>query len=191
METAVPDNNTNHYAAIASRVWQILFVGILAVCWNAAQAAGPVGVESSAKPATGKSVRPFVAGSLSRIVAERQGQPFVLAFWSASCTYCPEELKTLGEIRKANPKLDVVLVAADTPEESPQVAELASKYGLGKVEQWVFAGDMEERLRFDIDQRWHGELPRTHFYDREHRVQVVSGSVPKAQLLAWVKANVR
>lgn len=101
------------------------------------------------------------------------------------------ELKALGEIRKRNPKLDIVLVAADTPDEIPLTAQLASKYGLGKVEQWVFADEMEERLRFEIDRRWHGELPRTHFYDREHRIEVVSGVVPKQQLLAWVKANVR
>ena len=41
-----------------------------------------------------------------------------------------------------------------------------SPYGLGKVEQWVFADPMPERLRFEIDRRWYGELPRTHFYDR-------------------------
>lgn len=136
-------------------------------------------------------VRPFVTGSLAKIVAERQGQPFVLAFWSVTCAHCPTELKALGEIRKRNPKLDIVLVAADTPDEMPLTAQLANKYGLGKVEQWVFADEMEERLRFEIDRRWHGELPRTHFYDREHRIEVVSGVVPKQQLLAWVKANVR
>lgn len=137
------------------------------------------------------AVRPFVTGSLAKIVAERQGQPFVLAFWSVTCAHCPTELKALGEIRKRNPKLDIVLVAADTPDEMALAAQLAGKYGLGKVEQWVFADEMEERLRFEIDRRWHGELPRTHFYDRDHRIEVVSGVAPKQQLLAWVKANVR
>lgn len=137
------------------------------------------------------AVRPFVAGSLAKIVAQRQGKPFVLAFWSVNCAHCPLELKALGEIRKRNPKIDIVLVAADTPDEAPLTAQLATKYGLGKVEQWVFADEMQERLRFEIDQRWHGELPRTYFYDREHRIEVVSGVVPKPQLLGWVKANVR
>jgi len=139
----------------------------------------------------GDSVRPFVAGSLAKIVADRQGRPFVLAFWSVSCVHCPKELKALGEIRKDNPKLDVVLVAADTPEEAPLGAELAASYGLGKVEQWVFADEMEERLRFEIDHAWHGELPRTQFYDRAHRMESVAGIVPRQRLLAWVKANVR
>lgn len=139
----------------------------------------------------GESVRPFVAGSLAKIVAERQGRPFVLAFWSVTCVHCPKELKALGEVRKANPKLDVVLVAADTPEEAPQGAQLAASYGLGDVEQWVFADEPVERLRFAIDQRWRGELPRTHFYDRAHRLESVAGVIPRQRLLAWVKANAR
>ena len=138
-----------------------------------------------------EAVRPFVAGSLAKIVAARQGKPFVLAFWSVNCAHCPTELKALGDIRKKNPKLDIVLVAADSPDEAPLTAQLAQKYGLGKVEQWVFADAMEERLRFEIDPRWHGELPRTQFYDRAHQMKVVSGVVPEKQLVAWVKANVR
>jgi thiol-disulfide isomerase/thioredoxin len=138
-----------------------------------------------------ETVRPFVLGSMAKIVAERQGKPFVLAFWSVSCAHCPTELKVLGEIRKKNPKLDIVLVAADSPDEAALTAQLARKYGLGAVEQWVFADEMEERLRFEIDRRWHGELPRTQFYDSKHNVEVVAGVVPEKQLIAWVKANVR
>jgi thiol-disulfide isomerase/thioredoxin len=139
----------------------------------------------------GESIRPFVAGSLAKILAEHQGKPFVLAFWSVTCAYCPTELKALGKIRKSHPKLDVVLVAADTQEDAPLAAEMVASFGLGKVEQWIFADDMPERLRFEIDQRWHGELPRTHFYDRDHRVKVVSGVVPPQRLADWVKANVQ
>ena len=138
-----------------------------------------------------ESVRPFVAGSLAKILAERQGKPFVLAFWSIACTHCPKELEALAAIRKSHPRLDIVLVAADTPEEAPRTAQLAARYGLAKAEQWVFADEVEARLRFEIDARWHGELPRTHFYDRTHRLEAVSGVVPQAQLLAWAKANAR
>jgi len=139
----------------------------------------------------GEPIHPFVAGSLAKILAARQGKPFVLAFWSVTCAHCPTELKALGMIRKSHPKLDVVLVAADTQEDAPLAAEMASRFGLGMAEQWIFADDMPERLRFDIDQRWHGELPRTQFYDRDHRVEVVSGVVPPQRLAAWVNMNVR
>ena len=133
------------------------------------------------------TVRPFVAGSLAQIQAARQGKPFVLAFWSIGCTHCPAELKTLGALKRRHPKLDVVLVAADTPDDAAQAAQLAKSYGLGKVEQWVFADPMPERLRLEIDRRWYGELPRTHFYDRSHKVEAVSGIVPEERLQRWIR----
>lgn len=136
-------------------------------------------------------LRVFAPGSLQKIVAERQGKPFVLAFWSISCTHCPSELKALGALKKAHPKLDVVLVAADSPDDAPQAAKIAQSHGLGKVPQWVFADEAPERLRFEVDPRWHGELPRTYLYDRAHVVEAVSGLVPQEQLAKWVRENAR
>lgn len=135
--------------------------------------------------------RVFEPGSLKRIVDERQGKAFVLAFWSIGCTHCPAELKALGALKKMHPKLDVVLVATDSPDDAPQAEKAVQSYGLGKVPQWIFSEDAPERLRFEIDPRWHGELPRTYLYDRAHVVQAVSGVIPPEQLTKWVKENVR
>ena len=134
-------------------------------------------------------VRPFVSGSLAQIQAAWQGKPFILAFWSVTCTHCPAELKTLAGLKRQYPKLDIVLVAADTPAVSAETAQLARSYGLGQVEQWVFSDPVPERLRFEIDRRWYGELPRTHFYDRSHKVDGVSGVVPADRLQRWVRES--
>lgn len=136
-------------------------------------------------------LQPFVSGSMAKILAQHQGQALIVAFWSVGCTHCPVELKALGALKRRYPALRLVLVAADTPEDAPEIERLASRYGLGKVEQWVFADPVPERLRAEIDRRWWGELPRTHFYDAEHRVEAVSGVVPPARLQGWVKANVK
>lgn len=136
-------------------------------------------------------VRPFVAGSYQRMVAERSGRPFILAIWSVTCTHCPTELKALGELRKANPKLEVVLVAADAPEVADQSATLARRYGLGQAEQWIFADPMPERLRYVIDPTWHGELPRTQFHDGRGGVETAAGVVPRERLVRWVREQGR
>ncbi len=137
------------------------------------------------------AVHPFTVESMERIAAARQGRPFVVAFWSIGCTHCPQELKTLGELKKRHPRLDIVLVAADAPEDAPQAGAFAARFGLGQAEQWIFADDMPERLRFRIDPGWHGELPRTYFYDSAHRAEGVSGIVPPARFDAWIAANLR
>ncbi|WP_371323936.1 TlpA disulfide reductase family protein [Dechloromonas sp. ZY10] len=136
-------------------------------------------------------LRSFVSGSLEQIQAERAGKPFILALWSASCTHCPAELKALGQLLKRTPGLDVVLVATDTPAEAAQLTRLAAGYGLGRQAQWVFADEQPERLRFQIDRRWYGELPRTYLYDGQHRREAYSGLIPAAQLERWLAANVK
>lgn len=142
------------------------------------------GAASAAEP-----VQPFVVGSLGQILAARQGKPFILAFWSISCVHCPTELKNLAALKRRHPAVEVVLVAADTFADALQTAQRAGAYGLAGAEQWVFADAMPERLRFDIDRRWYGELPRTHFYDAAHRVEVRTGVVEARFLDTWPARN--
>jgi len=136
-------------------------------------------------------VRPFAAGSLAQIQAEHSGKPFILALWSATCVHCPGELKVLGELSRRYPGLDVVLLATDSPAEAPQLARLASGYGLGKQAQWVFADAQPERLRYEIDRRWYGELPRTYFFDAQHRRTAATGVIAVEQLEQWVREHVK
>lgn len=136
-------------------------------------------------------IRPFVPGSLQQIQAEHAGKPFILALWSATCTHCPGELKALGELARQHPRLNIILLATDTPADTPQLEKLATSYGLGKQAQWVFADPQAERLRFEIDRRWYGELPRTYFFDSAHQRTGRSGVIPAAQLEHWVGEHVK
>jgi hypothetical protein len=136
-------------------------------------------------------LRPFISGSLAQAVAQRIGHAFILTLWSVDCTYCPTELATIGAVKRANPGLDVVLVAADSPDDAPLAAEMANRYGLGQAEQWIFADGSSERLRFEIDPHWHGELPRTYLYDGQHHVEAVSGAMAPTRLTRWVAEHVR
>jgi len=136
-------------------------------------------------------VRPFVSGTLARIQAAHAGRPFILAFWSIDCVHCPVELKHLAALKKAHPELDVVLVATDTPDVAQLVSETVARHGLDKVEQWVFADSSSERLRYEIDPHWYGELPRSYLYDARHRVEATSGVVSPGRLAQWARRQRR
>ena len=136
-------------------------------------------------------VRPFVAGSLAQIEQESPGQAFILSLWSATCTHCPAELQALGALARRHPNLRIVLVATDTPAETAELQRLAASHGLAGQAQWVFADAQPERLRYEIDRRWYGELPRTYFYDRQHRRHGRSGVVPAGELERWVDEHVK
>lgn len=136
-----------------------------------------------------ETIRPFTPGSLSQVLAQREGKPFILVLWSLECQYCPTELKTLSELKRSHPKLDVVLIATDEVSDTPQLLSRTQSYGIANAEQWVFAEDMPERLRLEIDGRWYGEVPRTYFYDRKHQREVKTGLVSKKFFEDWLARN--
>lgn len=135
------------------------------------------------------AVRPFVAGSLARVVAARAGKPFVLGFWSLDCVHCGEEMKRLKALQQRHPDLDLVLVSTDGEVEPSVLASHLRAAGLGRAEQWVFADPVPERLRQEIDSRWYGELPRTYLYGRDGQVSAVSGLLGDEVLAPWLKRN--
>jgi thiol-disulfide isomerase/thioredoxin len=137
-------------------------------------------------PAAAQELKPFVAGSIKEITAARQGKPFILGMWSLTCTHCREELSLLSSMAKKYPNLDLVLVATDTLEEGDAISATLRQAGLGGAQAWVFADPFAERLRFEIDRKWHGELPRTYFYDSTHAIAAMSGKLDRQRLEQWM-----
>jgi len=137
----------------------------------------------------GQEIKPFVRGSYQQIIAARHGKPFIVNFWSLSCGYCQVELAMFKKLVKKYPKLDLVLVSTDTPEEEKMLSVSLAKFSLGKAEAWVFADSFTERLRFEVDKTWQGELPRTYFYGAKDEVKAISGKLEQKDVEQWIHAQ--
>jgi hypothetical protein len=74
----------------------------------------------------------------------------------------------------------VVLIAADDPAEAERARRFLAQNDPGSVERWQYADEFEERIRFSIDPKWRGELPRSYFFDANHAVVTRTG-VPDAR----------
>jgi thiol-disulfide isomerase/thioredoxin len=130
-------------------------------------------------------LKPFVAGSLQQIRAAHAGRPFVLVLWSLTCSHCREELAQLGALQRRHPQLHVVLISTDTPDDAAALTATLARHGLARAEAWVYADGYAERLRYEIDPRWGGELPRTYYFDHAHAVTARSGALAPAELERW------
>lgn len=133
--------------------------------------------------------KPFVQGSMKEVAAAHAGKPFILAFWSLSCVHCKANLEQFGRLLQQHPELPLVLVSTDTPEENAAIMTTQERYGLENLQTWVFADSFVERLHFEIDRRWRGELPRTYFYEASHQARAVSGKLDEIETGRWVKQN--
>ena len=135
-------------------------------------------------------IKSFVRGSQQTIVAARQGKPFILAVWSLDCTHCRDDLAVLAQLQAKYPTLDVVLVATDSPAQRPGIQSVLKQYPL-RAESWVFADSYVERLRFEIDAQWYGELPRTYFYDAAGGSTAISGKFEGDVVERWIESQLR
>ncbi len=133
----------------------------------------------------------FTATSIKEIKARHASAPFVLAFWSLSCSYCPDELAMLDALARRHGSKAIVLVSTDTPGDRAAIIATLKRHGLTDVEAWVFADPFAERLRYAVDPRWHGELPRTYFLRGGHIEHAISGLVDESEIEAWIAPEIQ
>lgn len=128
-----------------------------------------------AVPALAGGARPFVEGSWQAIRDAHAGKPLVAHLWSLTCAPCLVELPHWARLARENPNLRIVLISTDGEEDVPRMAATLARAGLSELESWHFADPFAERLRFELDPRWRGELPRTLLVAPGGDVTVVRG----------------
>lgn len=136
-----------------------------------------------------QELRPFVAGSHAAIREAHKGKAFVLSFWSLECIPCYKDLALFGKLLPQRHQLDLVLVATDTPAQSKLLLSALQRHGLERGQTWVFAERPVERLYFEIDRDWQGELPRTYLISADGAVRAISGVLKREDLERWIAAQ--
>ncbi|HVQ66337.1 MAG TPA: TlpA disulfide reductase family protein [Bradyrhizobium sp.] len=143
----------------------------------------------AAAPATEASsdLKPFVRGSWQEMLRSHKGRPTLVHFWGVTCGPCKIELPLLGQFMKDHSELDVVMISADLVPNLPGAARaMLEKAGLGAAENWLFSDGFVERLRFEIDPAWQGEIPRTLLIARDGTVTTIEGSAEIPDLEKWL-----
>jgi len=121
----------------------------------------------------------FVSGSYQQILVSNANQPFMLVIWSVNCSSCLKDMALFSSIHKSRPELKMVMLAADDLSAAEQVQQILEKNQLSDIENWVYAEENTQKLQFEIDPKWYGELPRTYFFDKAHQRAGVSGVLSK------------
>jgi len=121
----------------------------------------------------------FASGSYQQILASNANQPFMLVVWSINCSSCLKDMELLSSIHKNRPELKMIMLAADEPSATEQIQQILEKNQLSGIENWAYAEENTQKLQFEIDPKWYGELPRTYFFDKAHQRTGVSGVLSK------------
>jgi thiol-disulfide isomerase/thioredoxin len=141
-----------------------------------------------AAPAMAANPQPFGKGSWQALRQRHAGHSTVVHFWGLTCGPCLTELPQWGKFAQAESDVDLVMVAADpVPEPAASLAANLAKAGLAKTESWSFADPFTEKLQFEVDPNWRGELPFTVMIGRDGSVSSTLGTVDFVELRNWAE----
>jgi thiol-disulfide isomerase/thioredoxin len=136
--------------------------------------------------------RAFERGSWAKLLRAHAGKPVVIHFWGLTCAPCLVELPQWAKLQAERPDLKLVLLAADPVQQEPErVTATLARAGLGGLESWSFADRFYERLRYEIDPAWAGELPRTVMIASSGTITVLPGVADLTQVRAWLDAQTK
>lgn len=136
------------------------------------------------------TLKPFVRGSWGLLREAHQDTPLLVHFWGVTCVPCLGELPKWGNLQRERPAVDVVLVAADpVPVTGQQVQTVLTKAKLDHVDNWMFADEFAERLRYQVNPGWAGELPYTVLVTPDGTTRVIYGVVDFDQINRWIDAQ--
>lgn len=126
----------------------------------------------------GDTLHVFGQDSFARIQASHAGKPFVVVVWGLECAYCDSSFAALAEVQRKQ-GFEVVTIATDAADD-PQARRLIMKklHLSGLVsEAWAFGNAPVEQLRYAIDPKWFGEMPRTYWFNAQGEKRAYSGAL--------------
>lgn len=131
-------------------------------------------------------LKPFGRGSWHDILRAHAGRPTLVHFWGVTCGPCKVELPLLGQFMKDHAAVDVVTISADLVPDLPGATRsMLEKSGLRSAENWIFSDGFVERLRFEIDPAWQGDIPRTLLISPDGAITTIEGSAEMTELEKW------
>ena len=132
--------------------------------------------------------KPFVASTVDQLQQKYQGKNWLMLLWSLDCPPCFKELAVIKQLKSTNAQLPIVIVNVDGFEELTQDRHsVIQQFNLSQLDNYYFVEDDVERSRYQLDPNWHGELPRSYFFDANGKFRAKSGLVDKELIQTWLQ----
>lgn len=131
-------------------------------------------------------LKSFAHGSWRSIVEAHSGRPLIVHFWGLTCGPCRSEMPAWGKLLTEKPELPLVTINADMVPDEPEAAQnFLAKSGLSNADNWIFDDNFVERLRYEIDPKWQGEIPITLLIGRDGSMRKIEGSAKMPDVSSW------
>lgn len=143
-----------------------------------------VAAQANSPASASVNLKAFELGSFEQIVTDKNQQDHLVILWSFDCPPCITELEKISELHQQFPDYQLTLINTDAVEEQLRVKKILQQFDLAGLDNWGFANSDEEKLRYDIDPRWYGDLPRSYFFPLQGKIKRLRGALSSDELLA-------
>lgn len=126
--------------------------------------------------ADSNSLKPYQAGDWASLVKSGKGTPMAIHFWGVTCPACVKEMPQWGKYLKAHPNAKIIFIQVDDVS-ADSTKKMLAKAALENANNYYVASPFDERLRYEIDPKWHGETPTTIFIDKNGKASRKTGLV--------------
>lgn len=133
--------------------------------------------------------KPYGRGDYETLLKTRAGRPLIVHFWSVTCPACIAELPKWAKLADARKDIDLVFVDTDDAEERDRAALRVEKAGLAGAAHYGFADSFTEKLYFEVDHDWRGELPFTVLVTKDGARKTIAGGVDDPDMVNWLNAS--
>ena len=122
------------------------------------------------------SLKPYQTGDWVSLVKSGKGNPMAIHFWGVTCPACIKEMPQWGKFLKTHPNAKIIFIQVDDVS-SDSVKKMLSKAGLENANNYSVASPFDERMRYEIDPKWHGETPTTILIDKNGKASRKTGLI--------------
>ena len=138
---------------------------------------------SPALPAESRRIESFDHTTWQRLQAELP-RPAVVVFTATWCANCPEVLRRLAEVRRANGLSSPLVVVVMDGDGHPRLLEEPHYRPADRL--LVFDGE-EAMLRHTVQPQWRGVTPYVALLPRKGATAFVAGPPSAAQIESWLR----
>lgn len=149
-------------------------------------------VYSASLPAGAGEPQALSRGGWQAIRQAHAGRPMIVHLWGLTCAPCRVEMPEWGKLVRDNPGLNLITIHAERlPPDPRAVRAMLEDAGLLSADNWMFDDDGLERLRYEIDPKWRGELPMTLLIGRDGTTTTITGPADLAAVRSWLQLQSR
>lgn len=130
--------------------------------------------------------KPYGRGDFDQVAQLRENRPRIIHYWSVTCPACIAELGQWTKFINEHRDIDIIFINTDDDEDRERAAARLEKNGLSRATHYGFSDSFVEKLYYEVDKSWRGELPFTVLISTNGPRVNVTGALDDPHFVAWL-----